>query len=72
MNGSMPLLSHAFSGGAEGQFYPFSYSPIATKFQKFQTKLVDLLKIAYRKKNLLVVSYGMGYAKNSLKSTNFL
>jgi hypothetical protein len=35
----MPLLSHTFSGGAEGQFYPFSYSPIVTKYSEVQNEL---------------------------------
>ena len=63
----MPLLSHTFSGGTEGQFYPFSYSPIVTKNSEVQNELGRLTpENAYRKKNLLVVSYGMGYTKSSL------
>ena len=72
MGGSMPLLSHTFSGGTEEQFYPFSYSPIVTKHSKVRNELGRLYsKKAYRKKNLLIVRYGTGYTTSSLKSTNF-
>jgi hypothetical protein len=39
MSGSMPLLFHTISGGTEGQFYPFSYSPILTKISEVQNEL---------------------------------
>jgi hypothetical protein len=50
-------------------FYLFAHSD--KKF-RFKTNFAELFKHAYRKKNLLVVSCGIGYTKSPLKSTNFI
>jgi hypothetical protein len=72
MSGSVPLLSHTFSGVTEGQFYPFSYSPVVTKNSEVQNELGRLTQTRLSEKNLLVLSCGIGYTKSTLKFTHFV